>query len=303
MIKWDDVKTTLYELANESETSGRAFLDLMANQGYKMTLSQFNSEQIEEERTGATVADKREYQMPVDALWLSQLTIIEGTTKYPLVEVKSRDTWESMTSNETTGIPEFYFVQPRKGIGGSLILLEPIPGDVYDFVMVVETTSKDLSNAAYTTGTVSVTKDTDVVTGSGTTFTAPMVGRYIRFNESSKNGDGLWYRISEYTSGTSIKLENYYQGENYSGGTYEICEMFELPEDLHMAPIYYSLWHYYASRRSKDQAAIYRSQYDQLIKDAKERHATKTRDIAVHDFGQVGFMSDYPNYFPSDGVE
>lgn len=78
--------------------------------------------------------------------------------------------------------------------------------------------------------------------------------------------------------------------------------MFELPEDLHMAPIYYSLWHYFASRRNKEQAAIYQAQYRTLVGDAHDRHNQKTRDNVIHDFG-AELNSDYPSFFPSDGVD
>jgi len=299
MIRWDDAQTIMQSLGNDPSADSLTFLKLMANQGYKMVLSEFDSEQIEEERTIATVADTRSYQLPVDATWVSTLTIEDGTTKYPLTEVKSRTTWDRMTSNQVTGIPEFYFYQPRKGIGGGLLLLDPIPGSVYDLVITMETTGKDLKNDAYTTGTAAATQDSATVTGTGTTWTAPMVGRYIRF--TGAGADGLWYKISAFVSTTEITLENYYQGEDYSTAAYEIAEMFELPEDLHMAPIYYSLWHYYASRRDKGQAAIYKNLYDQVVEMGHNRHANKTRDNDIVDYSTT-IKSDYPDYFPSDGV-
>jgi len=38
----------------------------------------------------------------------------------------------------------------------------------------------DLDTADYTTGTVTITASSTTVTGAGTTFTADMVGRYIK---------------------------------------------------------------------------------------------------------------------------
>lgn len=55
----------------------------------------------------------------------------------------------------------------------------------------------------YTTGTVAVANTTGVVTGSGTTFTAAMVGLGFKAVGHSK-----WYRIKTYTSGTQITIED-----------------------------------------------------------------------------------------------
>lgn len=54
-----------------------------------------------------------------------------------------------------------------------------------------------------TTGTVAVAATTGVVTGSGTTFTAAMVGRGFK-----ANGHSRWYRVKTYTSATQITIED-----------------------------------------------------------------------------------------------
>ena len=61
-----------------------------------------------------------------------------------------------------------------------------------------------MSIAYYTTGTVAVSGT--AVTGSGTTFTAAMVGMKIAFNTTSPATATTWYTIDSYTSGTSITL-------------------------------------------------------------------------------------------------
>ncbi len=61
-----------------------------------------------------------------------------------------------------------------------------------------------MSIAYYTTGTVGVSGT--AVTGSGTTFTATMVGMKIGFNTTSPANVTTWYTIASYTSGTSITL-------------------------------------------------------------------------------------------------
>lgn len=78
---------------------------------------------------------------------------------------------------------------------------------------------------SYTTGTVTVDVTTGAVTGSGTTFTAAMVGKGFKAVGHTK-----WYRVKTYSSATAIVIENdsddetsAYDGGAIAGGTaYEI---------------------------------------------------------------------------------
>lgn len=67
----------------------------------------------------------------------------------------------------------------------------------------------------YTTGTVAVANSTGVVTGTGTTFTAAMVGKPFKATGHTK-----WYRVASYSSATSITIENDSDDEttSYDGG-------------------------------------------------------------------------------------
>lgn len=65
----------------------------------------------------------------------------------------------------------------------------------------------------YTTGTVAVATSTGVVTGTGTTFTAAMVGAPFK-----ATGHTTYYRVVTYTSATSITIVDM-DGVAYTGGT------------------------------------------------------------------------------------
>lgn len=80
--------------------------------------------------------------------------------------------------------------------------------------------------AEYTAGTVT-TNGTSTIAGSGTTFTAAMVGR--RF---TVEGDGQRYYISAYVSAAEITLDRAVQRANASGLTYSIRKIdYSLPSD------------------------------------------------------------------------
>jgi hypothetical protein len=65
---------------------------------------------------------------------------------------------------------------------------------------------------AYSTGTVSVAATTGVVTGSGTTFTAAMVGGFFKWTGSTK-----YYLVTAYSSATAITVKDL-DGVAYTGG-------------------------------------------------------------------------------------
>lgn len=78
----------------------------------------------------------------------------------------------------------------------------------------------------YSTGTVTVTATTGAVAGSGTTFTAAMVGKGFK-----ADGHSTWYRVKTYSSATSIVIEDdkddatsAYTGGAIAGGSTYVIE-------------------------------------------------------------------------------
>lgn len=71
--------------------------------------------------------------------------------------------------------------------------------------------------AAYTTGTLTATKNSATITGAGTAFTSAMIGRKLIVG-----GDDVAYIVKSVASGTSLTLETIYLGTTVSGSTYGI---------------------------------------------------------------------------------
>ena len=69
---------------------------------------------------------------------------------------------------------------------------------------------------AYSTGTLAVNFNSATVTGTGTTWTAAMVGRSILIGD-------FWYEITARASDTSITISPAFQAPNVSGVTYVIA--------------------------------------------------------------------------------
>lgn len=273
----------------------------MMNTGYKEVLAELGRPVTEKTKTTTTVSGQRGYQMPPDFNWLKSIKVAVGSTTYRPDEEESQEQWDYRTQQNSSGdVPESYFVRPRFGFGGTEVQLDPIPSSNGNTItLVYEAIDRDLSASKYTTGTISVTNGSATVTGSGTTFTAAMIGRY--FQITSATGDGSWYKVANFSSTTSITLENHYQGTTVSGVNYQIAEAFGLPEDLHMLPIYYAVWHYHLFRRDKTRADEYGTYYASGLLSAKRRYGTKSRSNIIKGRNRLGTGGGtYPSWFPSN---
>lgn len=81
--------------------------------------------------------------------------------------------------------------------------------------------------APYTTGTVSVSNGSATVTGSGTTWTSAMVGRYLSI------GDTIPQRILTVPSATSLTIDVVWSGSALSAQTYSIVHLrVTMPSDF-----------------------------------------------------------------------
>ena len=175
-------------------------------------------------RTTSSVADQQYYSYPVDAvLPLLSAVYVDGNQRYPLQVVEGPDEWNRLNAIQVEALSLPQFVYPRARDFG----LYPTPQDSDDTIeLEFNLFVKDMSNADYTTGTVTVTTNSATVTGSGTTFASWMAGAWF------KAPDGLWYRIESFDSTTQLTLETVFEGSTASGQTYTVGESPNLPPEL-----------------------------------------------------------------------
>jgi len=193
--------------------------------------------------TKTTVASQQTYYVGYGRV--REVTITIGTTKYTPREIKSLNDWNRLnqSTNVTSDIPEYFFVgdgnisfYPKPSSSGNTITCDLYRGH------------KDLTIADYTTGTITTTSST-TITGSGTSWTSQMAGRWIRITETNtaNTGDGEWYEISSVTSSTVLELVSPYLGTAISGGSanYVIGQTSIIPSDFQMVPIHAALEYYF----------------------------------------------------------
>lgn len=303
MIVWDDTRTIMQRLAQDNSVPAGLQLDLMANVGYKMVLNKLGRQVTEKVLYAATVPTQRAYQLPPDAAWVKNLALYRDAangdynTKDNLTEIQSEQAWDGYTQSKISGRPVRYFYRPRFGHGGGLLELDPIPSSADDRLgLTFESTDKDMTKLKYNTGTITVIKGSEVVNGVGTTFASDMQGRYLRL--TGDGTDRLWYRVRKRVGNTQLKLENVYEGDGAGGQAYEICEAFNLPEDLQMAPIYYSLWHWWETKKDPVYSSKFQALWEKDLTRAKTWHGSKTRNSIVQYEEPMAPFQGMPGYFP-----
>ena len=206
-----------------TDTDILSFFKRSLGERYQLMLAEFADYQGQIAKTASTVANQQYYAYPPGIVDIEDVVITVGSLNYPLEAVGSQARWDSLNAVliQSGAIPQYFF--PRRDDFG----IWPIPQDVYTITLNYHWRDRNLTNDDYTTGTVSVTNGSATITGSGTTWTAAMVGRWFTAT------DGLWYRIAGFTNSTTLTLATNFAGATASSLSYTIGESPELPEEAH----------------------------------------------------------------------
>lgn len=245
----------------------------MMNIGYKLVLADLGRPVTEKtSSTITTVADQQFYTLPIDCLFVKSIILTIGTVKYTLTEEESQEGWDYLNQYQLkSSIPEKYFLRLNHGVGKSEFGGYPIPSTAgYTFTIVYEVIDKDMTIDVFNTGNVTLTNGDETMTHSATGFTAAMVGRYV------KGSDGFFYRIASFTSTSSVELDQKYEGSTVTTGAL-IYEIFNLPEEIQILPVYFALAHYFGQKKDTTQENKYWTLYTASLASAKIRHGTKSR--------------------------
>ena len=137
----------------------------------------------------------------------------------------------------------------------------------------------------------------DIVTGSGTTWIASMVG-YV-FCITQPTGDGFWYTINQVYNPTTLALSTAYTGTAIAAGSaaYTIGQASIIPPAYQLIPVYRTLELYYTvvlkDPQRQDQ---YKKLGDSLMAAMEEDYGAKTTDPTCNDdFGDLAVPN--PNLY------
>lgn len=217
-----------------------------------------------------TVADQESYQIPNKYRKLIDLQVWSGDGSsntqviYHPEMVFDPMRWAQVEQFRlgSQDVPLFVYVQ------NTSYKIQPIPSTTGNLIRLRgRLRTRDLSIADYTTGTItSLANGGTAIVGNGTTWTADMVGRYIKITQTTADGggDGYWYEIGSYTSATSIGLTKPYEGTTIAAATaaYTIGQCSPVPEAYDVAIVYRATALYWQNQNDLVRAKQYWLMYD-----------------------------------------
>lgn len=170
---------------------GRSVTEMITNQDYEGEVKEKGSIVNILTFDAITSQNYSGSNLTADDLGESNAQLTTDQAKAFYFKVKSYDTFRSYIKNPEGTILDQVANELKKVI------------DQYVLGFYGDVAAGNRIGTDYTTGTVEVTATTGAVAGSGTTFTAAMVGRGFK-----ADGHSVWYRVKTYTNGTTIVIED-----------------------------------------------------------------------------------------------
>lgn len=215
--------------SNSSDTDLINFFQLKLQDRYQLCLAAMQNHQTQVAKQATTTASQQAYHNPPGVGSIESCTVDVGSQDIPLTVVHSQTEWNRINQYLISGSAHPLFIFPKR----DTFEIWPIPGGAYTLNLNVHLRDRTLTVADYTTATVTLSNNATTLTGSGTTFTAAMVGRWFEVTAATSDGKGIWYRIASFSSTTVMALETSWVSSAASGVTYRIGQTPELPEELH----------------------------------------------------------------------
>lgn len=288
-MKFYNTLVTLYkswsrDSTSDNETMGKENI----NFAIKDFMGSFNYPKNETDATDLTEASVQYYPLPYNCEKVSSIKVNFGDIDYVPEEIKDRETWDIMNIEPqvTSDSPQYYFVDEESGQYG----FYPKPSSASGTITIrYQRSNADMGVANYTTGTVSASINTKAVTGSGTSFTAAMVGRYIEFT----NFPNYFFKITAVTDGTHLTLEREVPVA-ISGSAITIGELVPLPDGFENLPLYYALDIYFSTKEKAGQSTQWGAKYKELERKLRRRFKKSTRMIITKGRPQAVNPNKYP---------
>lgn len=284
-LTFQDQYQLAQQIAKVSDTANTTSFKRDINTGGSRFLAALNRPTQRRSRFANVVANQQYYQNPEDALRPSSVLYLMGSQWVPLAEVTDETYWRQLNWVATTGIPTAFFVRGSDEIG-----LYPIPSSAVSagLELVFELRHLSLSQADYTTGTMTVTNGSATATHSAAGLTSQMIGRYLSLTDGS---DANWYKIADAPNSSTATLENVYQGLS-AAATFRIGEVMEIPEEYLEAPVDYAMHRYFIgrdtpSRYSGGRAKQFLDLFDHALAECKSVYGRKASSAVVEPSGSM----------------
>jgi hypothetical protein len=226
--------------------------------------------------TTSLVASQQDYTMPANFVRTTEVTVTANGIVYPLVPVASEHQWNQLNiiPSVTIYIPTRFFIK-----GFNVISIWPAlsTANIGSLSVSFQPRTRDWSsNLADITGTASVTNGSVTITDSGTSFKQAMVGDAFTVTDGT---GGNWYPIQAVSNSNTLSLQNYYIDQTNGTAGYLIGQVPDIPEDYHMALVYFPLYQFELKRGNMKAAENYLGLFQSLLDKYEDTYAVKTTGI------------------------
>lgn len=265
-----------YQLhTKDSSTGNIATGKTRMNYYYTVLLGEADNYVVERTKYAKAKQNQRGYLLPPDYIKMKTIRWKESSTIWtPIVEIKSLDKWNEITSIiRTSSIPDYWFIFNEQG--NLHMELDPIPNAdaAANNIEIIYQGYQDPITfpTDYTTGTVTINQGEASVVGSGTSFASSMIGRFLQIS-----GGKYFYEVKSVTDTTHLTLVNHFQESSVSGGSYAIQEVPRLPAEFSYAPLWGAVMDYYLPKDAK-KAKEYENKYLRDLALLRQRYRSKTK--------------------------
>ena len=295
MLSYQQIKEQAQDLVQDYSSEAATFLARNINIGQKLLETELGSFYTEETIARTTTANNGTYDMPADHIRLVFAYVTVSNTQYNLEEVYDEEYWQYLKASTLTTYDDAathiivrrdtFEIWPGASTAGNTVTLR------------YEAGGQDLQYDDHTAGTVlTLTTATDDVVGTDTAWTSAMEGRYLKVD-----ADGVWYKIYDVLTATTLTLDRDYQGSSIAAGTsaYTIGQLPRTPGSTHHIPAYYAAMNYYNGfKQNEIRGRYFKSLYDADMKMAKEtyskRYASKYMIGGYKQRRRRTYSSNYP---------
>jgi hypothetical protein len=285
-------------LVNNSASATLSLADTLINMAEKRILSSRDWPFLWRQYTKTTVASQQAYILPAYTNKPQGIYVTVGGTRYIPEEVSSREEWDELNQVVVTSdsVTHYFSYDGR-------IELYPIPATTGNTITFnARRIVRDLSASDYVTGTITTVATvgtTTTVTGSGVTWGAGMIGRYIHIDQSNAAnwGDNYWYEIATVPTTSTLTLVRTYGGTAITTGsaTYTIGECSLIPEPHDMLPVYEALKIYFTSvdpntNKAEEYGKYFIEGLDFMVRDIGGKESVVITDCDDEDMKNPNFF-------------
>lgn len=243
--------------------------------------------------TDLSVGGQQYYSLPADYSKMLNPTVTVGNLQWGnLKPILTRQEWDMMNIFPYyADIPCYYYIFPG-GDHGPALGIWPIPsttGNVINFTYKFRVV--DMSLPDFSTGTVTATKGSAIITLASATGLIPTINnqveaRWIQIPQitssgTTNGGDNQWYQVLNVSSdGITITLAQPYAGTTLTGKVYTLGQMPMINEDFHDLLVYRPLKLYFSSiQKDIEKAAEFSTMYNEGMDRLQSYCSTDTVDI------------------------